>query len=98
MSKRFLIDDSPEVGMRQWATLDDGDGPNSVGITIETESTNIREALDANAAARSVNTDIRTGTQTMGHHVASIPMGVYEQFCKELAGRHRRGEWRPVRP
>jgi len=83
MSKRILIDDSPEVGMRQWATFDDGDGPNSTGVTIETESTNIREALDANAAARSVNTSINRGTQTMGHHVASIPTGVYEQFCRE---------------
>ena len=80
---KLLLDDSPELGMRQWATFDAGDGPNSVGVTIETESTNIQAALAANSRARQVNTTVQRGTQTFGHHVASIPMGVFEQFCRE---------------
>jgi len=84
VSRRFLIDDSSDIGLRQWATVDDGDGPNEVGITIETESTNVQAALDANQRARSANGQrSMRGTQTWGHHVASIPMGLFEQFCRE---------------
>lgn len=77
MSKRILLDSSPELGMAQFIEADDK------GVTLITTGTNVGAVLDENARKRAVNRDINRGTQTWGHHVASIPMWLYEQFCRE---------------
>lgn len=77
MSARFLVDDSPELGMRQYAEVD------ADGVTLITEGTNIRAALDANQKCRSVHTQAPRGDQSFANHVASIPVWQWENFCRE---------------
>jgi|TARA_A100001037_G_scaffold291284_1_gene305206 hypothetical protein len=77
MSKRILLDASPDMGMMQYIEPDD------TGVTLVTVGTNVQAALDENSRKRGVNKDIQRGTETWGHHVASIPTWVYEQFCRE---------------
>ena len=77
MSKRLILDVDKELGMAQFVEADED------GVTLITQGTNVKAALDQNARLRSENTSVRRGTQTWGHHVASIPMWLYEQFCRE---------------
>lgn len=62
--------------MTQYAHFDDD------GVTIETVG-NTDAVLEQNARMRAVHTQAPKGDQTWGNHVASIPMGLYEQFCRE---------------
>jgi len=74
--EKILFDVDHETGMVQYIE------PDEHGFTITT-SQNIQAALDANKRCQGVNTDVRRGDQTWGHHVASIPLLVWERFCKE---------------
>ena len=56
------------------------------GVTIETSQPGLQAILDENARMRSVNTSIRRGDQIWGHHVARIPMLVWERWIREIPG------------
>lgn len=55
-------------------------------LVIQKRQPSLQLILDGNAAMRSVNTAIPRGDQRWGHHVARIPMLVWERWIKEIPG------------
>ena len=69
----LLFDDSPDRTI--WATPDEN------GVTLRTRFKDTQNVLDANARLRN-DTPKRFGKGTM-HHMASIPIEVWEQWVLE---------------
>ena len=78
MGKEFILDDSPS--RTQWVR------PDATGFTVRTRFKNTDQILDRNKAARA-DTPKRFGDGTM-HHVASVPMEVYDQWVLEWRQAH----------
>ena len=81
MAKELLFDDSPDRTI--WAT------PDEKGLTLRTRFKGTQDVLDANARLRNA-TPKGFGKGTM-HHMASIPMAVWEQWVLEWRGTGRQG-------
>lgn len=77
MAKRMVLDVDAEMGMAQYVEADED------GVTLITKGLGEERVLDENKRKQGVHQGIARGTQTWGHHVASIPRAVYEQFCRE---------------